>query len=436
MTLHLLASGVPAKDRAAYLKKFADLVAAAEKATAGAKTDREKADHLLRFLHKGVMAKGYAEDQTTLHGVFDTGKFNCVSSSAVYFLVGTRLGLKLQPVLIPGEPYRVGHAAIDLIDGKAPRPDRADQPRRVRLAGEGEEARCGRDRPPTGPQEGLRRGRVRAGGGGGEQPRARRRERRTRRGRRRRSGGRRSHWPWTRPTRARPTTWPPRCRTGGWTAKEAKKYEDAVALYAFGRAALGDKGKLEHNYRVVWEHYLDEVFGAGKFEDGLKLVPRAAAAFPKEKKFADAAEWVGRAAHRKADKDGWEAGLAFADDGAEAPHGERREGRARPGSPSARRRWSQELLDKGDVDGSLKVLADGLKDVPGDKELLAGLKYHTQRGPRGPRSKKGGPAAAIAHFKELVREVPEGQGRPRGGVPPRGPGGGRPGATPRSSPRR
>lgn len=64
---HLLASGVadPAA-RAKYVKAFDALVADAEKATAAAETAGDKADRLLRFLHAGVMAKGYAADQTTL----------------------------------------------------------------------------------------------------------------------------------------------------------------------------------------------------------------------------------------------------------------------------------------------------------------------------------------------------------------------------------
>src|SRR5262245_59020124 len=83
VTAHLIASGVSdPKARAAYLKKFTDLVTAAQKATAGAKSDGEKADRLLRFLHKGVMAKGYEENETTLSAVFDKGKYNCVSSAS------------------------------------------------------------------------------------------------------------------------------------------------------------------------------------------------------------------------------------------------------------------------------------------------------------------------------------------------------------------
>ena len=142
VTAHLIASGVedPAR-RAAYLKKFTALVADARKAVAGTKSDSEKADKLLRFLHKQVMAKGYSADQTTLSAVFDTGKYNCVSSACIYYLVGTRLGLKLQPVLIPGTEYEAGHAAVDLLAGdrrieiEPTNPDGYDFPEKLKRPG-------------------------------------------------------------------------------------------------------------------------------------------------------------------------------------------------------------------------------------------------------------------------------------------------------------
>src|SRR5262245_49662108 len=53
VTAHLIASGVSSlQARAEYLLKFNDLVARAETATAGAMSDPQKADRLLRFLHK------------------------------------------------------------------------------------------------------------------------------------------------------------------------------------------------------------------------------------------------------------------------------------------------------------------------------------------------------------------------------------------------
>jgi hypothetical protein len=142
VTLHLLASGVTgAKARAECLKKFTDLVASAQLATANTLSPREKADLLLRYLHKTVMAKGYDAKQTTIASVFDTGKYNCVSSAELYFLVGTRIGLRLQPVLVPGSGVGDGHAAVDIIDGgqrieiEPTNPEGYDWPTKVKKPG-------------------------------------------------------------------------------------------------------------------------------------------------------------------------------------------------------------------------------------------------------------------------------------------------------------
>src|SRR6185437_7749741 len=111
--------------------------------------------------------------------------------------------------------------------------------------------------------------------------------------------------------------------------------------------ALGTKD-LENNYHVAWVRYLEATFAAGNYDEGSKLVPRAAAAFPKDKEFASAAEWVTRAARRKAEKDaGWEAALAYADDAIKHLSGTDAKA-VRAWKSEARRQWSQKLLDKGE----------------------------------------------------------------------------------------
>ncbi len=64
------------------------------------------------------------------------------------------------------------------------------------------------------------------------------------------------------------------------------------------------------------------------------------------------------------------------------------------------------MLDKGDADGSLKVIADGLAADPTSKELLSGLAYHTQEALKYLDEKKG-TDAAVAHFKELREKFPK-----------------------------
>jgi tetratricopeptide (TPR) repeat protein len=110
----LLASGVTdAGARKTYLAKIDDIVARARKATEGAKSPHEKGEKLLQSLHEGPMAKGYESNQTLLSTLLDTGKFNCVSSAVLYNVVAGRLGLEARAVEIPGHVYSVLY-----VDGK------------------------------------------------------------------------------------------------------------------------------------------------------------------------------------------------------------------------------------------------------------------------------------------------------------------------------
>jgi tetratricopeptide (TPR) repeat protein len=104
----LLASGVTdAGARKTHLAKIDDIVARARKATEGARSPHEKGEKLLQFLHEGPMAQGYESNQTLLSTLLDTGKYNCVSSAVLYNVVAGRLGLEARAVEIPGHVYSV-----------------------------------------------------------------------------------------------------------------------------------------------------------------------------------------------------------------------------------------------------------------------------------------------------------------------------------------
>jgi hypothetical protein len=239
--------------------------------------------------------------------LFDTGKFNCVSSASLYFLVGTRLGLPLRPVLFQGDGIAAGHAAVDLVaDGT-----RTDiEPTNV----DGYDAAAKRRQPGVivlgrGPD---RKDGYDADGFGLAASAASN------------LGGRATGADAVRflvvalalspadpaagnNARAAVVNW-------GLGHARAGRYEEALKVYDFGRAALGADDGTDHNHRVIWSDYLDAEFGAGRFEAGAGLLPRAAATFPKDADFTDPAVWACRAADGRARKDGWAAGLALADD--------------------------------------------------------------------------------------------------------------------------
>jgi hypothetical protein len=105
--------------RSKYRQQYEQLVSAARDSLKDAKNDRQRGENLLSLLHAGPMSKGYADDQTSLAAVFDTGRYNCVSSCGLYLLVGTKLGLTIKPISIPGNAFLTGHASLDLVDGPA-----------------------------------------------------------------------------------------------------------------------------------------------------------------------------------------------------------------------------------------------------------------------------------------------------------------------------
>lgn len=104
----LLASGV--RDEAAK-KKYLDRIDALEKdarrATADARTPFDKGARLLTWLHAGPMANGYSKSQDHLPALLDEGKFNCVSSTVMYNILGKRLGLDLRGILNLGHIFSI-----------------------------------------------------------------------------------------------------------------------------------------------------------------------------------------------------------------------------------------------------------------------------------------------------------------------------------------
>jgi tetratricopeptide (TPR) repeat protein len=104
----LLASGVTDNaKRQAYLKQIDELAKQAAKATADAKTPQARGEKLLKWLHAGPMAKGYEAHQTSLSGILDSGKFNCVSSATLYNIFALRQGLDVRAIEVSDHAFSI-----------------------------------------------------------------------------------------------------------------------------------------------------------------------------------------------------------------------------------------------------------------------------------------------------------------------------------------
>jgi len=104
----LIASGMTdGEKRKAYLDRLDKIEAGAREAVAGAATAAEKGDKLLQYLHAGTMKPGYEQNQSSVAGILDSGKYNCVSSAVMYNVIGRRLGLDLRGMVKPGHAFSI-----------------------------------------------------------------------------------------------------------------------------------------------------------------------------------------------------------------------------------------------------------------------------------------------------------------------------------------
>jgi tetratricopeptide (TPR) repeat protein len=103
----LLASGVgdPARQQT-YLQRIASLEQDARRAVADAKAPFEKGKLLLTWMHSGPCRK-YDANQDHLPDLLDDGRFNCVSVTTLYAILGKRLGLDVRGVVATMHMYAV-----------------------------------------------------------------------------------------------------------------------------------------------------------------------------------------------------------------------------------------------------------------------------------------------------------------------------------------
>jgi hypothetical protein len=76
----------------------------------------ERGDTVLRYVHTSL-PKGYVPGQTSVSRAFDDGNFNCVSVSALTFLVGKHHGLDLRPMIVSPSERGPGHAYLEWVPG-------------------------------------------------------------------------------------------------------------------------------------------------------------------------------------------------------------------------------------------------------------------------------------------------------------------------------
>jgi tetratricopeptide (TPR) repeat protein len=402
----LAASGVETEAaRAAYRNKLRKLTSEARDAVKRGKPSTHPGESLLRFLHAGVMKGGYQERQTSMAAVFETGTFNCVSSTALYYVVGRELGLDLQVVSIPGTEYSVGHAYVDLLQrGKRiavepTNPEGFDWEAKLRdpalfITGRRPDRKSGRRVDALGlaamtySNRGINT--VTEYARNTNYPAAI-------------SLGLRallcdpSDKSAARNVTAGFTNWGPALAKAG---KFAEGLESLIFGYEVTKAS-----DVKNNLCATAADWIAERLKAGGDREAQQIIKRIVALLPDEIEFKRGAPWI-QYAWTCRDEQGPEAALAVIE----------RALAATPGTdhPNLReyrvtlfRRMSEDLLDRGDYDGSLEVLERALKLEPQSGELREVIARHVRSALRDIDRQAAAPAAAAHHYRLVTTKFPQ-----------------------------
>ena len=76
---------------------------------------RERGEYVLGFLHRRFL-KSYSEYQTRMDDIFVSGRYNCVSSAALYMILGRSAGLQVEGVMTKDHAFAVVNTGTETID--------------------------------------------------------------------------------------------------------------------------------------------------------------------------------------------------------------------------------------------------------------------------------------------------------------------------------
>jgi tetratricopeptide (TPR) repeat protein len=100
------------------------VIAAAEELLASPdlpRDTRERGDYVLGFTHKQFL-KGYSETQTRLDEIIDTGRYNCVSSAALYAILAAAAGLDVRAVMTKDHAFATVDTGTEVVDVETTNP--------------------------------------------------------------------------------------------------------------------------------------------------------------------------------------------------------------------------------------------------------------------------------------------------------------------------
>lgn len=402
----LTASGVTTLAARAEFRDKLNSVVQGARAAVEMRKPEHPGESLMKFLHEGVLKGGYDADQSSLADVFQSNRHNCVSATALYYVVGRELGLKMRIIAVPGNRWFPGHACLDLIDGdrtyevEPTNPDGFDWATKLSKPGVF----------TVGPQTNRKEGHTVDGLGLAASIYSNR------------GVGSRDLQDPEKPDYMAAASLGLRALMCGpceqsaahnvtaaftnWGAAlaDSGRFDEGVRVLTFGLTAT-DADDVRNNFHFTASKQIAELLKNKQDREAQAVIEHAATVMPLHSDFQNSSPWL-RYADNCYDNEGPDAALATVERALvtvpESDHDEFRRHRI-----SIFRRWSQDLLGTADFDGSLKVLARAYQVDPTNSEVHGGIGYHVQEA-LGELAKGGtNPAAAVTHYRAVNIAFPD-----------------------------
>lgn len=395
----IFASGVEEPKEVDQLRqKYRQLLSSSKESLKAYKAAPERAEKLLTFLHQGVMKQGYDLEKTTFAEIFETNKYNCVSSTAIYCILGRSHGLKLQPISVPGSQFQAGHATVDLVEnGKRIQiePTNADgydwdtkinQPGVISL-NFGPARSSGHDvsywHVPAMIYSNRGNG-LKKEDGSGQLAMIRC------------YVGALALAPdddgATNNMRAALVNWGP-------ALIKAEKFSESVRAMEFAHTVAPEDSGVATNRRLAWERQIMHLLSAKKDAEAMQIAIDARNALGKEGRFAARSSWFEFLGQEVREKEGFEAALTVFDRAKAVLDADEMKAMS-TWRISLARLWSQSLLEAKKYEESLAVLKRFYDAKAIDEDLAAGIGYHTVKA-LFLAKEKGDAAEVIQHYRAL-----------------------------------
>jgi len=387
----LIASGVvQASERKPYLAQIDRIEVDARKAVAKAKEPFAQGAVLLKSLHAGPLAKGYRANQTRVSTVLDAKQFNCVSSAALYNIIGRRLGLDLRAIEVPDHAFSVlydgtDHADVETTTAAGFNPERNPSAKAEfqRLTGFTYIPDSNRDRRREVGEVGLLA--IILYNQGVELTRDKR-------------------YPEALLAYFRAMSLDPEFGSAvqnalavltNWSVEltRQQRHDEATRIAALGMRLAPRDAALVNNQKAAWSQWADALARDGKHDEALSVLRRADREVP-QAGFGKMQAWVFlREGEDRIKAGDWAKAAAIAGPAL-----------ARELDPAARDeiaawaadvplRWSQHELRRGDFGAALDVLAARLAAPPPDRRIGDQIAYVVQEQLRDKAAKEGAEAA-------------------------------------------